>query len=202
MLRPSGRWAAVTGFALLLVLSAPALASAHGAASAQRLGVDNTSRAVVVPRSASLPSAARSVIPLAAYAFPSSSSTVIGSVGFIDDVQVGYFWSAARGDSVAETFGGPGHVKKIILKLDVVDNVLAAGAEVDWTVAINGTDVGSFTVLAGQVGPITEKFSFPEITGGSYAVKMRVTNEVAAGDGSHTLRYAGDGPHSVRLCKK
>ena len=38
------------------------------------------------------------------FAFPSASSTVVGSTGFIDDCQVGYFWSASRGDSVSQTF--------------------------------------------------------------------------------------------------
>ena len=138
----------------------------------------------------------------AAKAFPSATSTVVGSVGFIDSSQVGYFWSASRGDSVTETLSGPAKIKKAIFKLDVISNALNSGAHVDWIVSINGTDVGSFNIVEGQLGAVTEKISFPKITGGSYTVKIRVNNEVAGGEGSHTLRYAGAGPHSVTLKKK
>lgn len=145
--------------------------------------------------------AAESVAPDATYAFPSPSSAVIGSVGQIDDCQVGYFWSASRGDSVTETFtGGPAKAKKAILKLDVIENALNNGAFVDWTLSINGTDVGNFTVVEGQLGPFNEKFRFPKISG-PYVVKIRVTNEVAGGEGSHTLRYDCTGPHSITLKK-
>ena len=140
--------------------------------------------------------------PQAAEAFPSATSTVIGSTGFIDGEQVGYFWSASRGDSVAETFSGPAKIKKAILKLDVVQNFLSNGAHTDWTLSIDGTDVGSFVVNQGETGPITKKVRFPKLTGGSYDVKIRMTNEVAGGEGSITLRYAGDGPHSITLKRK
>jgi len=140
--------------------------------------------------------------PDAAKAFPSSTSSVIGSTGFIDDVQVGYFWSVSRGDSVAQTFSGPAKVKSAILKLDVVQNFLSGGAEVDWTLSINGKDVGSFVIGEGQTGPVTNTFKFAKIKGGSYDVKIRVTNEVPGGQGSITLRYAGTGQHSITLKKR
>jgi hypothetical protein len=201
MLRPSRRVTAVAGFAVVFAMATPAMASAHGSAHAG-YGVDNRAGSVAAHRAA----APAAVAPRAGspaitpvYAFPSASSTVIGSVGFIDAEQVGYFWSAARGDSVAQTFSGPGSVKKAIFKLDVPDNGLAVGAEVDWTASINGTDIGSFVVNQGVTGPITEKFKFHKITGPKYDVKIRVTNEVAGGDGAITLRYAGSGQHSVKL---
>lgn len=134
--------------------------------------------------------------------YPSALSTIVGSVGFIDAEQVGYFWSVARGDSVTETFSGPGKVKKIILALDIPTNGLNSGAFVNWAVSINGTDVGSFSVVQGQLGPVTHTFTFPKKTGGTYTVKMRATNEVAGGQGAHTFRYAGTGQHSVTLKKK
>jgi hypothetical protein len=146
--------------------------------------------------------AAETSVPAAAQAFPSASSTVVGSVGFIDDIQVGYFWSATRGDSVAETFSGPAKIKKAILKLDVVTNGLVAGAHADWSVSINGTDVGKFVVNSGESGPRTLKYKFAKIKGGTYDVKIYMTNDVAGGEGAHTLRYAGDGPHSITLKKK
>lgn len=152
---------------------------------------------VVAPTAASAESPASA--PAAAQAFPSATSTVIGSVGFIDATQVGYFWSAARGDSVAQTFTGKKKIKKAILKLDVPTNGLAAGAETDWAVIINGTTVGSFTITSGQTGAVKSKSTFAKIKGGTYDVKIAMTNEVAPGDGAITLRYAGDGPHSIKL---
>jgi hypothetical protein len=140
--------------------------------------------------------------PQTVHAFPSASSTVVGSVGFIDSQQVGYFWSQSRGDSVAEAFQGPNSIKKAILKLEVIENALNSGNEVDWTLSINGKDVGSFVVSEGQLGPFKKKFKFKKITGGTYDVKMRVTNEVPGGGGSHTFRYAGAGSHSITLKKK
>lgn len=201
MLRPSRRVTAAAGFAIVLAMATPALASAHTSGHVG-FGVNNSATAVAVHRAAT--PAAHAVTPAipSTAAFPSSSSTVVGSVGFIDSEQAGYFWSAARGDSVAETFTGPARVRKAILNLDVVENVLNAGATVDWTVSINGKNIGKFQVVEGQLGPLTEKFRFRRIIGPSYAVKMRVTNEVAGGEGSHTFRYAGTGPHSITLKRR
>jgi hypothetical protein len=192
MLRPSGRLTAAAAFAVILAMSTPALASAQGSAASHNGGV--AVGKVAAPASHASPQSIQ-----AAHPFPSATSQVIGSIGFIDDTQCGYFWSASRGDSVAESFQGPANIKKVILKLDVIENVLSAGATVDWTVSINGHDVGSFQVVSGELGAVTEKFRFHKLTGGTYDVKMRVTNEVAAGDGSQTFRYAGEGPHSVRF---
>jgi hypothetical protein len=140
--------------------------------------------------------------PDSTHSFPSSSSTVVGSIGFIDDDEVGYFWSAARGDSVTEAFTGPMKIKKAVLDLDVVQNVLNSGAFVEWALSINGKDVGRFRVVEGQLGPVKHTFTFSKINGPNFTVKLRVLNEVPSGQGSHTLRYAGDGPHSIKLKKK
>jgi hypothetical protein len=140
--------------------------------------------------------------PTAKFDFPSADSTVVGSVGFIDDTQVGYFWSMARGDSVAETFSGPKKVKKAVLKLDVITNGLAAGVEADWNVSINGKDIGSFAVKSGESGARTLKYKGFKVKGGTYDVKIYMTNEVPGGAGAHTLRYAGAGAHSITLKKK
>ena len=183
---------------LLIAVAAP-VATAD---SAGAYGVNNTAGSVASAPSVAVAAAPDRVAPQSTHVYPSSSSTVIGSVGFIDADEVGYFWSVSRGDSVAESFNGPGRVRKAILKLDVVQNVLSSGAFVNWTVSINGTDVGSFTVNQGQLGPVTHKFTFPKITGGTYLVKTRVTNEVAGGQGSHTLAYAGAFQHSLTLKKR
>lgn len=131
--------------------------------------------------------------------FPSEDSTVVASGGFINDVEVGYFWSAARGDSVSQTFRASECINRAILDVDVPYNVLAPDAFVTWELVINGVVVGSFTVDAGFTGEITEAFTFPAIFGPNYDVELRVANEVAAGDGSITLAYAGDFAHSLTL---
>jgi hypothetical protein len=136
------------------------------------------------------------------HVFPSASSNVVGSVGFIDDDEVGYFWSVSRGDSVSETFNGPNKIKHAILDVEVVTNVLNSGAHVDWDLLINSQKVGSFTVNEGDVGPVHLDVRFPRITGGVYRVTIRVTNEVPSGQGSHTLAYAGSFKHSIKLKKR
>lgn len=178
-IRTSHRLAVASGLAFAVAITTPAFASAQTA-----------------PATSAHPAAQ----PAAANEFPSSTSTVIGSIGFIDDYEVGYFWSAARGDSVEQTFSGPAAVRRAILKLDVTYNGLY-GSDEDWALSINGTDVGSFTITQGQTGPLKEVFKFHAIRGGTYDVKLRETNEVPGGDGSIALRYAGDGWHSVALRK-
>ena len=181
-----------------MVAGAPAAAMAGSPSGSY--GLSNTTASVAVAPGAG--AAAAAIAPQSVSDYPSASSTIVGSVGFIDSEQVGYFWSAARGDSVSQTLTGPNKLKKAVLKLDVVSNNLNNGAHVDWTVSINGTDIGSFAVNEGQLGSITKKFLFPKKTGGTYTVKMRVTNEVAGGEGSMTFRYAGTGQHSITLKKK
>jgi hypothetical protein len=193
--RTTGRMAAVAGVAVALALTTPTLANAQGA-HPTRVGINNLSGASAIHA----PSAhLGKVVPQAASAFPSASSTIIGSTGFIDAEQVGYFWSAARGDSVEQSFSGPASVNKAKLKLDVTYNGLVASAETDWTLSINGTDVGSFVIPSGQLGPVTASYKFKKIKGGTYDVKIRETNEVAPGEGAIALRYAGTGPHSIKL---
>jgi hypothetical protein len=135
------------------------------------------------------------------YPFPSSSSTVVGSVGFIDDDEIGFFWSAARGDRVSETFIAPFAlpVNRAILQVEVVQNVLNSGAQVNWNIEINGTVVGSFVVPQGFIGPIVQDVSFLPIMGPAFTVTLRVTNEVPSGQGSHTFAYAGPFAHSIQL---
>ena len=146
------------------------------------------------------PSAARAgTAPSTTYAFPSAGSTVVGSVGFIDADEVGYFWSVARGDSVSQSFAGPASVTKAGLKVTVMFNNLNSGAHVDWSLEINGTPVARFRVPQGYLGPITLRKVFPAIAGPNYAVKIRVTNEVAVGQGSVTLAYAGASAHVLVL---
>lgn len=136
------------------------------------------------------------------HTFPSAGSTVVGSVGFIDADEIGFFWSVLRGDSVAETFADPlASVTGATLDLDVVTNVLNGGNQVDWAVLLNGTPIGGFTVPQGFTGPLSPVFAFAPVApiGGNYTVRLLVTNEVPGGGGSHTFAYAGQFQHSVTL---
>ena len=132
--------------------------------------------------------------------FPSADSTVVASIGFRDADEVGSFWSVGRGDLVSETFSTAlGSISRAILEVEVIRNVLNSGAFVDWDLEINGVVVGNFTIDEGFTGPVTVDVTFSPITGPVYDVTIRVTNEVAAGEGSHTLAYAGAFAHSIQL---
>jgi hypothetical protein len=138
----------------------------------------------------------------AVHSFPSSTATVVGSQGFIDADEIGFFWSAARGDQVEETFADPlSSVGRAIFDFDVPTNALASGQQVDWDVLINSIGVGSFTIPEGLTGPVHLDLALTPVApiGGQYTVAFVVTNEVPAGGGSHTLAYAGDFLHSVEL---
>lgn len=134
----------------------------------------------------------------AAYDFPSDDSDVIASMGFVDASQVGYFWSVARGDSVVETFTTDFlSIDRAILDVEVITNVLAPTAFTNWDVLINGALVGNFNVLQGYTGVVHVDVSFPPIAGPEYVVELRVTNEVAGGEGSISLAYADPYAHSL-----
>jgi hypothetical protein len=123
--------------------------------------------------------------------FPSNSSTVVGSVGSLNANEIGYFWSASRGDKVEQTFNaGYASVVGLTLDFDVTQNVLSGGAFVNWDVRVNGTSVGSWMRTDAQgTGHVSLSFSFAAIAGvaGNYTVGMHVTNEVASGFGSIAL---------------
>jgi hypothetical protein len=141
-----------------------------------------------------------SVIAAATMAFPSASSTVVGSYPFMNATEIGGFWSVARGDSVTETFPtSEPYVKRAIFDFVVPTNVLSGGNSVHWDVLINGVLIGSFTVVQGQTGPVHLDFSFAPITGPNYTIRFEVTNEVPSFQGSHSLGYAGIHAGNVQL---
>ena len=136
------------------------------------------------------------------HVFPSDDSTVVGSVGFINATEIGWFWSVARGDTVSESFVDPlPQVNKAEFDFAVPSNVLNGGAEVDWDVVINGITIGSFIIPQGFTGTRSLDFDFASIASvaGAYEVAFVVTNQVPGGYGSHSLAYAGEYPHSVEL---
>ena len=70
------------------------------------LGASSVLAAVLlamVPSSAG----ATAVVPTAVYDYPSSDSTVVASVGFLDEDEIGYFWSAARGQTAKRPLAHP-----------------------------------------------------------------------------------------------
>lgn len=124
------------------------------------------------------------------FPFPSSGSAVVGSVGFINANEVGYFWSTNRGDSVTETFGSAlPSVNGTNLRLNVLQNILSSGNNVNWDVVLNGSTVGSFSVPQGFLGALNVPISHAPVAaiGGNYTLRIQVTNEVPGGFGSHTL---------------
>src|SRR5690242_18552447 len=104
------------GLALFGTGTASAGTSRPDANDHARIGADNVAGAgaafaTAAPRASTAQHAAK--------AFPSAKSTVIASVGFIDDTQVGWFWSAARGDSVEQSFTGPAQITRACFKLTI-----------------------------------------------------------------------------------
>lgn len=134
----------------------------------------------------------------AALVFPSASSAVIGSLGFVDAEQCGYFWDSSRGDSVSETFAGAASITNYTLDVDLPSNGMTVGTTLSWDVLINGVVVDSFVVLDGQTS-ISLGASFPAIAGPNYTVTLQTTSIVAPGAGAHTMRYAGTGAHDLTL---
>ncbi|MHC4823232.1 MAG: hypothetical protein ACYTEP_04350 [Planctomycetota bacterium] len=130
--------------------------------------------------------------------FPSAGSTIVGSVGFIDAEQCGYYWSNSRGDGASETLAGPASITSYTLDVDLTSNVLSPGNFVTWQVTINGIAVDLLTSNPGDT-TISTSASFPSIAGPNYDVALSVLNEVPGGGGSVALRYAGAGTHSITL---
>jgi len=136
------------------------------------------------------------------HVFPSDDSDVVGSLGFINADEIGWFWSVTRGDSVSESFADPlPYINQASFNFAVPSNVLNGGEEVDWEVRINGTWIGNFIIPEGFTGPVFPTYSFAPIASiaGAYKVAFVVTNEVPSGYGSHSIAYDGQYPHSVEL---
>jgi hypothetical protein len=138
------------------------------------------------------------------FAFPSATPTsiVAGNVGFIDDCQIGYFWSAANGDSVSQTVHSYEKIQHAVLDVSVIENGLTVGNQVDSTLSVNDTDVGSFVVTSGFVGVVHLDVTFGKIKGPTYTVKIRVTNDVPFSGGSITFAHSSCGTHQIILRKR
>lgn len=136
--------------------------------------------------------------PPGGVAFPSASSAIVGSVGFIDAESCGYFWSNVRGDGATETISGPASASNMTYDCDITINALNGGNVVDMDLVINGVVVDSFTTDEFATH-ISRSASFAAIAGPTYVVELRVTNLVPGGGGSTALRYAGVGDNTLTL---
>ncbi|MDX1459898.1 MAG: hypothetical protein R3348_02465 [Xanthomonadales bacterium] len=133
------------------------------------------------------------------FPFPSAGSNVVGSLGFIDADEVGFFWSVARGDLVSESFTSScisGVIESATLNVEVVSNVLASGQSVDWDFSLNGAKVGDFSIPDAFVGAVIVPTA-GVLIGPDFDVEIKVTNEVPSGLGSHSFAYADPFLHSV-----
>lgn len=131
------------------------------------------------------------------FAFPSSTSAVVASVGLLDDYEIGYFYSVGGGHGVSQSVDSScGSINRAILRIEVLNNNLDESV-VSWQLLLNDIVVGGFTVVEGQTGVVTLDATFPAIAGPVYDVNLRVINN--SDEGSNTLAYAGDHAHSIEL---
>ncbi len=133
----------------------------------------------------------------ATFEFPSSSSTVV-SAGSAPPGSVGSFWSQTH--KVEQSFSGPPSIDHAALSVQPVSNSLLPGAQIEWILSINGTDIGTLTVTSGATAPIVLSTSFPPMAGPTYVVELRANNDVPPGRGSIFLASTGSsGSHSLEL---
>jgi len=127
--------------------------------------------------------------------FPSSTATVVASVGDLGDGSFGYFWSADRGDKIEQLISGTGltSVNGLALDLAITHNSLTSNSFVNWDVYLNDVLVGDWTwASSNSIGALNASYSFASISGnGDYLLSMRVSNEVVAGGGSIAIRQNG-----------
>ncbi|NVD71619.1 PEP-CTERM sorting domain-containing protein [Duganella sp. BJB1802] len=124
------------------------------------------------------------------FSFPTSSSTVVASIGSVSPTEIGYFWSMTRGDAVSQSYVGSGVFGTTNLELDlnVTRNVLSSGASVQWDVLVNGQDVGDWNVTQGSGTGINHlSLNFGAVGGEFNSLALVVKNNVPSGQGSIAL---------------
>jgi hypothetical protein len=117
--------------------------------------------------------------------FPSDTSTVVTSVGFIPPFEIGNFYSAALGHKVEETFTNTGLTSVVGLELNlvVIKDTLTSPNLVAWNVFVNDVFVGEWVQRAiDGTGPKLFEFVFPDIISndGTYTIAMKVRSETSA----------------------
>jgi hypothetical protein len=103
-----------------------------------------------------------------------------------------HIWIA--GDYWGQDFTGTSQASAshAALRLFIDDNTLLNGDTLNLDFWLNGTNVGSFSVLAGQAGVLDYTFDFPSIAGPNYSVQLLETNTVPPGDGSVSMAANND----------
>lgn len=124
------------------------------------------------------------------FTFPTAQSQVKASTGFLNSSEVGYFWSATRGDSISQQYVGSGVFGATHLELDltVSRNSLRPTASTQWDILVNGKDVGDWTVnQATGTGTTHLSLNFGPVTGEFNTLALVLKNNVASGAGSIAL---------------
>jgi len=124
--------------------------------------------------------------PASAAAVDALETTFFPATG--DDVVVGddpYWWQA--GD-YAQGSRRPGFsaISGVRYTLMIDNNALNGTGHIDLNLSINGTVVGSFSLLPGEISK-TVGFFFPPVGGPDYIVRLEETNTVDPGDGSASI---------------
>jgi hypothetical protein len=122
--------------------------------------------------------------------FPTSSATVVSSGSLVGPTEIGYFWSAARGDRFSENYPGTGlfNPSSLSMDLNVTRNALASGQSVVWDVLVNSVDVGDWIWSSADGTGLTNiALTFAPIAGEFNSLALVVKNEVPRSAGSIAL---------------
>ena len=125
--------------------------------------------------------------------FPTASSTGLGAVSFNSGSQsFGAFFRTGDGISAALTTGLTS-VDSLGFTIPIASNSLNSGASVIFDVRLNGTTVGTASVLQGATGALTFASTFSSVNdaGGNYTLAIVETNAVPGGAGSLRLGVPG-----------
>ena len=97
-----------------------------------------------------------------------------------------YWWNV--GDTVYGTYVTTGPADHADISFNLVANTLNGGGHCDLDFRIDGTTVGTVSVVEGSgMGPVTASFNFTEIPAGSYELRYYETNQVGSGLGSFSF---------------
>jgi hypothetical protein len=101
-----------------------------------------------------------------------------------------HIWTT--GDYWDQSFSGTGITNTAAMGVNVFvdDNTLAAADQVNLDVLLNGSNVGSFSILAGTTGNVAKSFTFSSVAataGQTFDIKFLETNTVPGGHGSVSM---------------
>ena len=114
--------------------------------------------------------------------YDSTTSLFPGTGDVVSVVTDPYWWNAGDYAEGARTIGLDS-VSGVRYDLIIYDNALNTTGHVDLDLSINGTVVGSFSILPGETTK-SVIFFFPPISGPTYTIRLEETNTVDPGAGS------------------